>query len=180
MPRIAAGDPDAARRAAEDHIAFVERALKAVGETLAREANAARRLAKYERAATRTARLVTAPAHPMATAAAKPRVGLFVTCLVDLFRPSIGFAALKLLEDAGCVVEVPEAQTCCGQPAYNSGDRGDAKAVAKGVIAAFAALRLCRRALRLLHRHDQETLSGALRRRSGMFAARRGACREDF
>ena len=67
----------------------------------------------------------------------KPKVGLFVTCLVDLFRPTIGFAALKLLEDAGCVVEVPEAQTCCGQPAYNSGDRRDAKAVAKGVITAF-------------------------------------------
>jgi L-lactate dehydrogenase complex protein LldE len=81
---------------------------------------------------------VSAPAHPLATAAARPRVGLFVTCLVDLFRPSIGFAALKLLEDAGCVVEVPEAQTCCGQPAYNSGDRNDAKAVARGVIAAFA------------------------------------------
>lgn len=67
----------------------------------------------------------------------QPRVGLFVTCLVDLFRPSVGFAALKLLEDAGCEVAVPNAQTCCGQPAYNSGDRDDAKAVAKGVIAAF-------------------------------------------
>jgi L-lactate dehydrogenase complex protein LldE len=66
------------------------------------------------------------------------RVGLFVTCLVDLFRPSVGFAAVKLLEAAGCTVEVPLAQTCCGQPAYNSGDRGDAKAVARGVIAAFA------------------------------------------
>lgn len=73
----------------------------------------------------------------MAAAAKKPRVGLFVTCLVDLFRPTIGFAALKLIEDAGCVVEVPEAQTCCGQPAYNSGDKNDAKTVAKGVIAAF-------------------------------------------
>lgn len=66
-----------------------------------------------------------------------PRVGLFVTCLVDLFRPNVGFAALKLLEDAGCRVDVPEAQTCCGQPAYNSGDRGDTRAIAKGVIAAF-------------------------------------------
>ena len=53
----------------------------------------------------------------------KPRVGLFVTCLVDLMRPSVGFAAVKLLEDAGCIVECP-SQTCCGQPAYNSGDRG--------------------------------------------------------
>jgi L-lactate dehydrogenase complex protein LldE len=67
----------------------------------------------------------------------RPRVGLFVTCLVDLFRPSVGFAALKLLEDAGCTVEVPDAQTCCGQPAYNSGDRRDAVAIARDVIAAF-------------------------------------------
>lgn len=65
------------------------------------------------------------------------RVGLFVTCLVDLFRPSVGFAAVKLLEGAGCAVEVPEAQVCCGQPAYNSGDRGDAKAIARQVIEAF-------------------------------------------
>ena len=67
-----------------------------------------------------------------------PRVGLFVTCLVDLFRPSVGFAAVKLLEDAGCRVEVPAAQTCCGQPAYNSGDRGQAQNIARQVIDAFA------------------------------------------
>jgi L-lactate dehydrogenase complex protein LldE len=66
------------------------------------------------------------------------RVALFVTCLVDLFRPTIGFAAVKLLEDAGCLVEVPPLQTCCGQPAYNSGDRNDAKAIARQVIAAFS------------------------------------------
>src|SRR5947199_8232952 len=65
------------------------------------------------------------------------RVALLVTCLVDLFRPSVGFAAVKLLEQAGCTVAVPRAQTCCGQPAYNSGDRADAKAVARQVIAAF-------------------------------------------
>lgn len=70
-------------------------------------------------------------------ATAPPRVGLFVTCLVDLFRPTVGFAALRLLEQAGCAVEVPRAQTCCGQPAYNSGDRADARAIAKSVIAAF-------------------------------------------
>jgi L-lactate dehydrogenase complex protein LldE len=67
----------------------------------------------------------------------KPRVGLFVTCLVDLFRPSVGFAAIKLLEDAGCVVEIPDLQTCCGQPAYNSGDRRDTRAIAMKAIAAF-------------------------------------------
>jgi L-lactate dehydrogenase complex protein LldE len=65
------------------------------------------------------------------------RVGLFVTCLVDLFRPTVGFAAVKLLEQAGCMVEVPAVQTCCGQPAYNSGDRADARAIAAQVIAAF-------------------------------------------
>jgi len=66
-----------------------------------------------------------------------PRVGLFVTCLVDLIRPSVGFAAVKLLEDAGCRVEVP-SQTCCGQPAFNSGDRQTAKALAEQAIDAFA------------------------------------------
>lgn len=67
----------------------------------------------------------------------RPRVGLFVTCLVDLFRPSVGFSAVKLLEDAGCSVEVPEAQTCCGQPAFNSGDRATARDLARATIAAF-------------------------------------------
>ncbi|WP_088347803.1 MULTISPECIES: (Fe-S)-binding protein [Rhodomicrobium] len=73
----------------------------------------------------------------MSTQTRPLRVGLFVTCLVDLFRPSVGFAAVKLLEGAGCVVEVPEAQVCCGQPAYNSGDRADAKAIARQIIEAF-------------------------------------------
>jgi L-lactate dehydrogenase complex protein LldE len=68
---------------------------------------------------------------------AKPRVGLFVTCLVDLFRPTVGFAAISLIERSGCTVEVPAAQTCCGQPAYNSGDRKDARAIAENTIRAF-------------------------------------------
>ncbi len=67
----------------------------------------------------------------------KIKVGLFVTCLVDIFRPSVGFAAVKLLEDAGCTVEVPDVQTCCGQPAYNSGDRKTAKEIAERTIRAF-------------------------------------------
>lgn len=74
---------------------------------------------------------------PRGDLATHPRVGLFVTCLVDLFRPSVGFAAIKLLEDAGCVVDVPGAQTCCGQPAYNSGDTPDAQAIARSTIEAF-------------------------------------------
>jgi L-lactate dehydrogenase complex protein LldE len=65
-----------------------------------------------------------------------PRVALFVTCLADMFRPQVGFAAAKLLEQAGCKVEVP-LQSCCGQPAYNGGDAIAAAAVARGVIATF-------------------------------------------
>lgn len=68
----------------------------------------------------------------------RPRVGLFVTCLVDLIRPSIGFAAVKLLEQVGCSVDVPRGQTCCGQPAYNSGDRRDAVKLARQSIAVCA------------------------------------------
>lgn len=67
----------------------------------------------------------------------QPRVGLFVTCLVDLFRPAVGFAAIKLIEDAGCTVEVPLAQICCGQPAYRSGDRRDTRAIAENTIETF-------------------------------------------
>jgi L-lactate dehydrogenase complex protein LldE len=67
----------------------------------------------------------------------RPRVALFVTCLVDLFRPSVGFAAVRLLERSGCTVEVPPAQTCCGQPAFNSGDRASTERIAKGLVAAF-------------------------------------------
>ncbi len=72
----------------------------------------------------------TTEGHPL-------RVGLFVTCLVDLMRPNVGFSTVKLLEDAGCRVEVPELQTCCGQPAYNSGDFSDTQHIARQVITAF-------------------------------------------
>jgi L-lactate dehydrogenase complex protein LldE len=67
----------------------------------------------------------------------RPTVALFITCLVDLFRPTVGFAAVKLLEAAGCTVVVPPHQSCCGQPAYNSGDREDAAALARQAIAQF-------------------------------------------
>ena len=65
------------------------------------------------------------------------RVGFFVTCLVDLMRPSIGFAAIRLLEAGGAEVFVPPTQTCCGQPAYNAGDRSDAIALARKVVDEF-------------------------------------------
>jgi L-lactate dehydrogenase complex protein LldE len=69
---------------------------------------------------------------------ARPRVALFHTCLVDLYRPSVGFASVQLLEASGCVVEVPENQTCCGQPAFNSGAQDEARSLARRMIALFA------------------------------------------
>ncbi len=68
-----------------------------------------------------------------------PRVGLLVTCLVDAIRPQIGFASIRALEDAGCTVHVPRSQTCCGQPALNSGARADAAALARRIVVAFEA-----------------------------------------
>lgn len=65
------------------------------------------------------------------------RVGLLVTCLVDMMRPRIGFSALRLLESAGCEVVVPADQTCCGQPGWNSGDRASARALAEKLIGEF-------------------------------------------
>ena len=67
----------------------------------------------------------------------RPQVGLFVTCLVDAMRPAIGFAAVKTLEAAGADVHVPVAQTCCGQPAFNSGAMAETRQIAEQVIEAF-------------------------------------------
>jgi L-lactate dehydrogenase complex protein LldE len=68
-----------------------------------------------------------------------PKVGLFVTCIVDAMRPQVGFAAIKLLEAAGCVVAVPSQQTCCGQPAFNSGDHAHTVPLLRQLITAFEA-----------------------------------------
>lgn len=65
------------------------------------------------------------------------RVGMLVTCLIDMMRPEIGFSVLKLLESAGCEVVVPESQTCCGQPAYSAGNRQAARDLAKKFITEF-------------------------------------------
>lgn len=62
------------------------------------------------------------------------RVALYVTCLVDLMRPSVAFASLRLLEAAGCEVIVPEGQTCCGQPAWSTGERALAADLARKAI----------------------------------------------
>ncbi|MFK7974979.1 MAG: (Fe-S)-binding protein [Halioglobus sp.] len=63
-----------------------------------------------------------------------PKVALFVTCLADLFRPCVAQASIQLLENAGCEVSVPLSQTCCGQPAYNSGDYKAAIPIARATI----------------------------------------------
>lgn len=70
--------------------------------------------------------------------AEKRQVGLFVTCLVDIYRPSVGFSAIELLEKANCQVHVPESQTCCAQPAYNAGDQKSARHLAQQVITQFS------------------------------------------
>jgi L-lactate dehydrogenase complex protein LldE len=65
------------------------------------------------------------------------KVTLFVTCLVDLFHTNVGKATVELLERLGCEIEFPEAQTCCGQPAYNSGYVKEAKDAMKHMIRTF-------------------------------------------
>jgi L-lactate dehydrogenase complex protein LldE len=95
--------------------------------------------ARPQQRASREDFMASVASAPTSTQSRRPRtrVGLLVTCLVDLIRPSVGFAAVKLLEQAGCEVEVPR-QTCCGQPAYNSGDRRTAREIAEQVIERFA------------------------------------------
>ncbi|MFV8817073.1 (Fe-S)-binding protein [Haliea sp. E17] len=66
-----------------------------------------------------------------------PRVALFVSCLADLLRPSVAFASIRLLERAGCIVDVPQEQTCCGQPAYNSGEADACLPLVKRTIELF-------------------------------------------
>ena len=65
------------------------------------------------------------------------RVGLFATCLVDLMRPEVGFAAAALIENAGFEIDVPPTQTCCGQPLYNSGDLIGTRKIADKLIETF-------------------------------------------
>ncbi len=105
------------------------------------------------------------------TSVPSPRVGLFVTCLIDLYRPNVGFAAVKLLEDAGCTVEVPRAQTCCGQPAMNNGDYATARDIAKQVVVAFEGYDYVVGAVRLLYGHHQGSLPRSLQGGSGMAGA---------
>ncbi len=65
------------------------------------------------------------------------RVALFVTCLTDTFYPRVGVAVVRVLRHFGCHVEFPSGQTCCGQPAYNSGFHAEARAAARRLISCF-------------------------------------------
>lgn len=65
------------------------------------------------------------------------RVSLFITCLVDQFFPHVGVSMARLLHQQGVEVDFPEMQTCCGQPAFNSGYRQEARQVAKTLLDAF-------------------------------------------
>ncbi|MGH0591698.1 (Fe-S)-binding protein [Bacillus pretiosus] len=65
------------------------------------------------------------------------KVTLFVTCLVDMFETNVGKATVEVLERLGCEIEFPEAQVCCGQPAYNSGYVEAAKEAMKHMIETF-------------------------------------------
>lgn len=65
------------------------------------------------------------------------RANLFITCLVDTFFPQVGESMVRVLERLGVDVRFPEEQTCCGQPAFNSGYRADAKAVAERFVSVF-------------------------------------------
>jgi len=65
------------------------------------------------------------------------KVALFVTCLVDQLCPNVGMATVDVLERAGCTVTFDERQTCCGQPAFNTGYRTEARDFAKRFIEIF-------------------------------------------
>ena len=65
------------------------------------------------------------------------KVSLFITCLVDQLCPDVGVATVKVLEKAGCEVSFDERQTCCGQPAFNTGYRQEARKFATRFIEIF-------------------------------------------
>ncbi len=74
---------------------------------------------------------------PRESGSSRPRVALFVTCMVDTLYPDVGMAAVDLLERHGADVVFPSEQTCCGQPAFNSGYRRDAERMAEHFLDVF-------------------------------------------
>lgn len=67
------------------------------------------------------------------------KVTLFIPCFIDQFYPQVGISVVKILEKLGHTVDYPEAQTCCGQPAFNSGLWDEARAVAEHALEVFAS-----------------------------------------
>lgn len=65
------------------------------------------------------------------------KVSIFITCIVDVMYPKVGKDMMEILKRLGCEVDFPAAQTCCGQPAYNSGYHKDTKELAKHMIQVF-------------------------------------------
>jgi len=65
-------------------------------------------------------------------------VSLFITCIVDMIYPQTGISVVEILEHLGVDVRFPQAQTCCAQPAFNSGFQDEARAVARQFLTAFA------------------------------------------
>ncbi len=103
-------------------------------------------------------------------------VALFVTCLADLFRPSVAFDTIALLERAGCSVVVPEQQTCCGQPAYNTGAFEQTVPLAQQVIKLFEPYRYVvapsGSCVGMIKRHYPRLLEGEWRDRAEQLADR--------
>jgi L-lactate dehydrogenase complex protein LldE len=89
-------------------------------------------------------------------------VYFFGTCLMDAVYPDAGMAAIRLLESLGVRVVFPPDQSCCGQPAYNSGFPREARAVARKQIRVFSGPYPDRRAVRILCRHDEAPLPDAV------------------
>jgi Fe-S oxidoreductase len=89
------------------------------------------------------------------------KIGLWITCLVDLMRPRIGFATLNLVRATGHSIEIPEQQTCCGQPGFNSGDTSAGRAMAMQFLKhfeSFDAVVLASGSCAAMIRHDYPRL----------------------
>ena len=74
----------------------------------------------------------------MAAPVSSRSVQLFATCLVESLRPEVGMAVIEVLERQNVSVELPQGQTCCGQPAFNAGAWEDARAMARHTLDVLA------------------------------------------
>ncbi len=77
----------------------------------------------------------------MSVGTSQVQASLFVTCIVDQFYPQVGESAVRVLRRLGVDVDFPQGQTCCGQPAFNSGFWSDAKPLAQRFLKVFGESR---------------------------------------